>query len=97
VTALRIGVTTLATVTRDGSEWVMRHIDIVASVTVPDDAVRDVDRGARCFRWYESPHAIDTTCPVCMSADTCTQEIMLYPDTGAVVVVHESAPPMEMN
>ncbi len=97
MTALRVNVTTLATVTRDGAEWVTRRYDIAGSVLVPHGAESAVDRGARCFRWHESPHALDTTCPVCMSAAVCMQEVILYPDAGGIVVVHESDAAKEMN
>ena len=95
--ALVVNVTTLATVVRDGAGWATRRYDVEGNVVVPDGAKPDVDRGARCFRWHESPHAIDTACPVCMSAAVCMQEVTLYPDTGGIVVVHESDPTQEMN
>lgn len=87
------GVTTLATVTRDGDQWVTRRYDIQGSLTVPSAAAREIKDGSVCFRWTETPHAVDAHCPVCMSAAVCVQEVTLYPDSGGVLVVHEATSP----
>lgn len=94
---MRVGVTTLATVTRDGAGWVTRRYDVRGAVDVPATAKRDRLMGADALVWTETPHAVDPHCPACMSAAPCTQEVTLYPDSGGIVVVHEHSPAQEMN
>lgn len=91
---MRVGVTTLATVTRDGAGWVTRRYDVRGAVEIPARAAATADKG---FAWTETPHAVDPHCPVCMSAAPCTQEVTLYPDSGGIVVVHEYTSAQEMN
>lgn len=97
MTALSVGVTTLVTVTRWGDKWATRTYDIAGSVDIPAAAVPSIDEGARCFVWHETPHMVDPKCPVCMSASVCVQEVTLYPDSGGILVVHESDGAPEVN
>lgn len=94
---MRIGVTTLVTVTRDGAGWVTRRYDVRGAVEIPARAATTADKADKGIVWTETPHAVDPHCPVCMSAAPCTQEVTLYPDSGGIVVVHEYAPAQEMN
>lgn len=93
----RVGITTLATVTRDGAEWVTRRYDVRGAIDVPATAKRDRLTGADALVWTEAPHALDPHCPVCMSAATCTQELTLYPESGGLVVTHEADVPEQAN
>ena len=93
----RVGITTLATVTRDGAEWAVRRYDVRGAVDVPADAMRARVHGADALVWTEAPHAVDPHCPVCMSAAPCVQGLTLYPESGGLVVEHEHGSAQEMN
>lgn len=87
---MRVDITYLVQVRRDGDDWCVTEGVARGRVTVPSQALARED-GA--YAWTAQQRHYEPRCPACAAqVALCVQEITIHPDTGNLLVVHEHDP-----